>query len=221
MIRFLMFFSLFVFLNVSLASSKVALVIGNSNYTSSPLKNPINDARQLGINFKNLGFEVLAVFDGSQEEMDNAVNSFTRRLSSDKNSIGVFYYSGHGIQHDGANYLIPVGASSLSDPNQLKYKTVSLDYITGSMSQAKNKLNIAIIDACRNSPFKSFTRSTRSGLAYPTDAEGMIIAYSTSPNKTALDGRGTNSPYVESFLRHIKTPNLEIEGLLKKSEVRS
>lgn len=211
------FLLLFFLFQSAHSESKVALIIGNSSYSSSRLQNPMNDANALDKKLKKLGFHTIKVLNGNQQRMERSVKEFERKLRLNKNTVGLFYFSGHGIQHGGINYLIPIGTiKSVSSAEQLKYKTVSLGYVLEAMGAANNKFNMAIIDACRTSPFKAFSRSVKQGLGVEQDATGMIVAYATAPNKVALDGAGRNSPYVASILSHIEEPNLKVEELFKK-----
>jgi uncharacterized caspase-like protein len=130
--------------------------------------------------------------------------------------VGLFYYAGHAVQHEGENYLIPLDAlQAVSAPEHLKHKTVSAGYVLGVMEDAGNGLNIVILDACRDNPFQGFSRSLTRGLARMPDANGVLIAYSTSPGKTAEDGTGRNSPYTKYLLHFITEPNLTIEAMFK------
>ena len=106
--------------------------------------------------------------------------------------------------------------SRISAPDHLRYKTVDAGYVLGVMKQAGNGLNIVILDACRNNPFKSFSRSMNKGLRRISGAEGTIIAYSTSPGKVASDGSGRNSPYTGQLIKLMNKPNLPVEIFFKQ-----
>jgi len=194
---------------------RLALVIGNSNYLTSPLPNPLNDAQDITAALAHYGFEVMAVLDGDQVAMEEAINAFGLRLR--EGGVGLFYYSGHGVQHQGNNYLVPIGAiPSIKSPIQLRYKAVNVGYVLSAMQDAGNRLNIVMLDSCRDNPFRGFSRNLNAGLARIDGAEGMLIAYSTAPGKVAYDGDGRNSPYTSSLLELMQIPNLPIELLLKK-----
>ena len=200
---------------VSAAATRTALVIGNGAYKSAPLKNPVNDAKDIAKALKSVGFEVDLKLNATQESMENAIQNFGKRLGN--NAVGLFYYAGHGVQYKGNNYLIPIGAMDrVTAPDHLRYKTVDAGYVLGAMKDTGNMLNIVILDACRNNPFRSFSRSMNAGLKRIQGAEGTIIAYSTSPGKVALDGSGRNSPYTKELIKLIKKPNLPIEIMLKQ-----
>ena len=213
----------------SFAQDRIALVIGNSDYQEQPLNNPTNDASDISDALSSLGFDVDLRLNASQEDIEDAVSIFTKRLK--KGAVGLFYFSGHGVQHEGSNYLIPIGAMPrISAPDHLRYKAVDVGYVLGAMEQAENSFNIVILDACRNNPFKSFARfksfahSMQKGLKRMPGIEGTIIAYATSPGNVALDGVGSrNSPYTKSLIENLKEPNVPVEIMFKqvRKDVRS
>lgn len=203
------------FVNCLQAKERIALIIGNSDYQIKPLNNPVNDARLIASTLKQLDFEVLYLENANHEQMENAVMAFANKLH--KNSIGLFYFSGHGVQHNGSNFLIPINAmSQVNNANQLKHKTINASYVIEAMEASGSGLNLFFLDACRNTPFKSFSRSTDRGLAKISGAEGTLIAYATAPEKVALDGIGKNSPYTWSLVNYMSKPKLPVELMLKK-----
>ncbi len=194
---------------------RVALIIGNAAYQSQSLANPVNDATDMTKALRKLGFQVTLLTDTDHERMETAIRDFGDRLN--RNTVGLFYYSGHGIQHEGNNYLVPIGSMKrVSAPEHLRFKTVDAGYVLGVMRQSGSGLNVIILDACRDNPFQSFSRSMTRGLARIPGAEGTLIAYSTAPGKVALDGHGRNSPYTRQLLSLIDQPNIPVELLLKK-----
>ncbi len=200
-----------------IANEKIALVIGNTDYEVSPLRTAVNDATAFSQALSEIGFQVDLQTNTNQQEMEAAVQSFGRSIQS--GAIGLFYYAGHAVQHNGENYLVPVNAiSSITAPEHLRYKTVPLGYVLGVVNQSASDLNVVILDSCRNSPFKSFSRDLTRGITRMPSSEGTLIAYSTAPGKVALDGRENDqhSPYTKSLLKHIKQPGLTIEQVLKK-----
>lgn len=134
--------------------TKTALVIGNSNYNNqnlSKLKNPVNDARAVRDKLKEKNFDVLYLEDGTQREIDKIVRKFKSKL---KNSgVGLFYFAGHGLEVDKKNYLIPIGAN-VSDEMDVKYESLAVNEIVDRMKKSSTRLNIVVLDACRNNPFK-------------------------------------------------------------------
>jgi len=209
---------LLVFLIISLsafAKERVALVIGNGSYKVDPLSNPVNDARDMASMLGELGFNVTLKLDADQMVMESAIEAFGEKLN--KNTVGLFYFSGHGAQYEGENYLIPVKSiRKISAARHLRYKAVPAGYVLGTMQD--NGLNIVILDACRNNPFKGFSKSLGQGLTRMANAEGSLIAYATAPGTVAWTGETgeRNSPYTKHLLRFMKQPNLSIESLLKK-----
>jgi hypothetical protein len=188
---------------------KIALVIGNSNYLSSSLANPLNDARAMRDALQSVGFTVMEFENLSQSQMKKAIDDFGLRLKS--NEVGLFYYAGHGIQSKGYNYLIPVDAD-LQSEQQVEYDCVQADRVLGLMEASGTKVNIIILDACRNNPFeRSWTRSSGGrGLAFMSAPSGTLIAYATSPGNTASDGSGKNGLYTSAILESIRIPDITI-----------
>ena len=183
-----------------LIQNRVALVIGNGSYQTRSLKNtPINDARAMESVLSKLGFAVTLVTNVNKPKMENAIGEFINKL--DSSTLGFFYYSGHGVQHAGKNFLIPIEAmSKISEPRDLQH-AVSANEVSEKMN-SKSQLSLIVLDACRDTPF-SFTRGKNSGLAAMLNAEGMLIAYATSPGTVALAGSG-NSPYTKHLLHFIE-----------------
>ena len=124
---------------------RVALVIGNGDYLQSPLKNPENDAKDMAESLQQLGFDVILELNASQQDMEQAVDYFGRRLIGGRH-VALFYFAGHGVQVDGSNYLIPVGAA-IRRQSDVRYKAVDLGQILGTMGEAEDNLNIVILDA--------------------------------------------------------------------------
>lgn len=195
------------------AGSRVALVIGNSAYANAPLKNPVNDASDIAKTLEQLGFEVILRTDANLRQMDDAVDEFGRRL--EKDSVGLFYYAGHGIQARGRNYLIPTD-SKLAKESDLKYEAFDAGRVLDEMGYVNNGLNIVILDACRNNPLTRSFRSSARGLLRMSDVpSGVLLAYSTSPGQVAADGIGRNSPYTEQLIAAMQQPGRPLEMVFK------
>ncbi len=193
----------------------VALVIGNADYKFAPLKNPVNDAEDLTAVLKKLGFDeidVISIKNASYQTMDTAINQFKRKLG--KNVIGLFYFSGHGVQYENRNYMIPADMPELT-VSKVKFNSVPIEYVLATMEEANNQVNLIILDACRNNPFKGGNRGVRKGLAQVTAPTGSLIAYATSPGEVAQDGSGRNSPYTKSLKKFLLQPGLTIEKVFK------
>ncbi|MBP2231210.1 hypothetical protein J2847_004522 [Azospirillum agricola] len=192
---------------------RVALVIGNDAYPTAPLRNPTNDARAMAAVLRVLGFEVIERINAGKADMEKAVIDFGGRLSED--SVGLVYYSGHGLQVSGRNYLIPVDAE-ISSERMVPLMAVDADNVLAQMMEARSRVNILILDACRNNPFERPFRALNGGLAQMSAPKGTMIAYATAPGKTANDGSGGNGLYTKELLKAIQQPGLPIEQVFKK-----
>jgi hypothetical protein len=205
---------------VQTPENRVALVIGNANYKNKPLNNPINDADDMAETLKKAGFQVLPVIkDANKKIMKEAIRNFGKELKPD--GVGVFYYSGHGVQYQGKNYLLPVDAlDQISAAGHLEDEAVVASYVLSAMEESKAAVNIVILDACRDSPFKGWSRNTTGqGLAAMQAPSGSLIAYSTKDGQVASDGEGRNSPYVKHLKTLLLKPNISVLDML--TEVRS
>ncbi|MGB7343625.1 MAG: caspase family protein, partial [Pirellulaceae bacterium] len=181
-----------------------ALVIGNSQYSTAPLKNPVNDAKLMESTLAELGFQVTVKSDLTHEQMDVAISEFAAGLP--RGSVAFFFFAGHGVQdRNQRNYLIPTDAK-LSNESSIKYQTVALDYVMDALDGSQSNLNVVILDCCRDNPFeRSWARSINSrGLASIDAPEGTIIAYSTAKGATASDGDGNNSAYTSQLAAALK-----------------
>lgn len=210
---------------------RVALVIGNARYQAvTPLVNPTNDADDVAAALSELGFEVLRGIDLSRESMSRVTRDFARR--SKTADIAMAYYSGHGMQFERTNYLVPVDGQ-ITDEYDLR-EMVELDQVIRDTSQAK-KVGIVVVDACRNDPLetKSLARSlglarsgsVAAGLAAPKlPPSQSLIAYATAADFVAYDGDAgaRNSPFTAALLKNLKTPKLDVRQLFGKvsDEVR-
>jgi hypothetical protein len=196
------------------AEKRLALIIGNADYKNEKsLKNPINDANDMEKTLKSLGFVVIARLNAGKKEMVDIIREFGNLLK--KNDIGLFYFAGHGIQHNGHNYLIPTDAD-IRKETDLEFETVNAGRILAEMTDAGNRMNIVILDACRNNPFLRSFRSATRGLAKMDAPKGTLIAYATSPNDVAEDGKGRNGTYTANLLKYMTTPGLPVELVFKR-----
>jgi hypothetical protein len=186
-------------------AKKVALVIGNNKYEFSPLSNPVNDATDVAQVLSGMGFEVILKTNLKQRGMNEAIAEFTRRLSQSR-GIGLFYFAGHGAQIKGQNYLLPIDNSQIRDATDLEYSAVYAEKVLKKMENAKTRLNIIILDACRDNPFESQGRSLRRGLARMQPPLGSIIAYATAAGNTASDSgvSGKNGLFTQHLLKGLK-----------------
>ena len=198
-------------------SQKFALVIGNGTYKNlSRLANPVNDANDLAAALQSMGFVVDKLIDASQEQMDSAVTRLKNRLSVSANSYGFFFYAGHGVQSNGENFLIPVDAN-IPGENYLRSRAVSVQVMLNELNDARNELNVMVLDACRDNPF-GWARSGSRGLAVlsgqPADS---IIVYATSAGSTASDGTSRNGLFTSQLLKNLTIPGLEISEIFRRT----
>jgi branched-chain amino acid transport system substrate-binding protein len=186
---------------------RYALVIGNSGYTSMPrLRNPSNDAHDVAEVLNRLGFSVTPLYDCTRKQMNQAIMAFRESLASDRASEGFFYFAGHGVQARGVNYLIPVGADIRTEAD-LDDEAVSLQRVLGSIEEARNRVNIVILDACRDNPLPAASRGAARGLAVVASAPPeSVVLFSTAQNQTASDGDGRNSPFASALVKYLPEP---------------
>ena len=196
---------------------KFALVIGNGNYTGlSRLANPVNDANDITAVLEHLGFKVEKILNGTLNQMEDAVLQLKARLTSVENSYGFFFYAGHGVQSGGDNYLIPVDAS-IPNENYLRTRAVSVQTMLSDLNDAKNSLNMVVLDACRDNPF-GWSRSGSRGLSIvPNQPVGSIIVYATSAGQTAADGSGRNGLFTSQLISNLATPGLEVKEVFNRT----
>jgi hypothetical protein len=197
---------------------RTALVIGNSAYSSGPLKNPVNDATDIAAALQKLGFKVILKKNANLETMEEAIEDFGNRLK--RGGVGLFYYAGHGVQVNNVNYLIPIGAT-VNKESDVRFKAFDAGRILAEMENANNGLNIVLLDACRDNPFGKSFRSASRGLAIVSNAPtGTFISYSTGAGQVARDGEGKNSPYTKALLQHMQEPGTPITDVFMKVRQR-
>ena len=196
----------------SRADKRVALVIGNGDYKNvGALQNPPKDAASIAAMLTSSGFQVVARRDVGIVAMRRAVSDFAD-IAGDAD-VALVYYAGHGIEVDGANYLIPTDATLQRDFD-VEDETISLDRVLRAVDGAR-RLRLVILDACRDNPFaRGMRRTTRSigrGLARvdPTSPD-TLIAFAAKAGSVAADGDGSNSPFTTALLRHLTSPGLDI-----------
>ncbi len=192
---------------------RTELVIGNSKYMTSPLKNPANDSIDMASALNEARFDVTLKVNATQREMEDAIKAFGKKLRT--GGIGLFYFAGHGIQINGRNYLLPVDAKIESE-SDVKYEAVNAGLVLGKMEDAGNDLNIVIFDACRDNRCARGFRSAEEGLAKIDSPTGSLIAYATAPGSIAADGKGRNGLYTQYLLKYINQPGLKVEDVFKK-----
>ena len=209
--------------NAAFANKRVAFVVGNAAYKNvAPLPNPAIDAKSMARVLRNVGFDVVEGVNLTRDAMTKKLLDFGKKAEGA--DVAVFFYAGHGIAIDGANYLLPVDADLKSEMDVKLGAAINVDLtLEQTMSDAKVKL--VFLDACRDNPFAAKIRSakaTRSvnvatGLAEMKSGEGTLIAFATGPGQTALDGQeGTNSPFTRALIANIAQPGVEIQQAMTK-----
>src|SRR5258705_2215898 len=165
---------------------------------------------------KELGFTVVAYENATKRTMEAAIIEFGRRLTA--GGVGAFYYAGHGLQVRGRNYLVPVDAE-IEDEASTRVAAVDVELLLEQMAEAKNRVNLVILDACRNNPFERRMRGGSRGLAAVDAARGTLVAYATAPGSVAADGDGKNGLYTEELLEALREPGLKIEEVFKRVRI--
>jgi carboxyl-terminal processing protease len=201
------------------AEPRIALVIGNAEYSGNllqPLKNPTSDAKLMAATLREVGFKVLVVENAGAREMRIAIGDFGAALvEAGPSATGLFFFAGYGVQGDGASYLLPIGAK-LRRTMDLRNEAIALDLVMKEMHFAGSAVNIAIIDAGRNNPLPSTYRGPMIGLTDIRYADpNVFVGYSTAPGTTALDGKGSNSPYVSALASAMLTPGMDIHRVFE------
>lgn len=198
---------------------RVALVIGNAAYKSAPLTNPGNDASDVAATLRSMGFETILVRDATLAQMRGATREFADAAASSE--VALIFYAGHGIEAKGRNYVIPVNAD-IKHEYELEEQAYDasrwLEMLEGLKTRSRQRVNIVILDACRNNEFARNWRSSSQGLARMDAPTGTFVAFSTAPGRVALDGaKGQrNSPFTKNLLRAIQTPDVPIELMFKE-----
>ena len=194
---------------------RAALVIGNGGYQHlDRLANPANDARAVAASLWNLGFEVIEVIDADLGQTLAAMTTFASRLRPGMEAL--FYYAGHAVQWNGANFLLPTSARVGSNADLLS-QAIDAGAIVQVMEKAGARLNLLILDSCRDNPFPDGIAEGSSGLAEMRGQRAeMLIAYATAPGTVASDGEGRHSPYTAALLEHLEEPGLEVAMLFRR-----
>jgi hypothetical protein len=200
------------------AAHRLALVIGNDNYQHADvLRNARSDARAITATLRSLGFTVTLKEDVTLQQMKVALRAFKAQISGGDEVV--FYFSGHGVQFGGTNYLIPVDLLPQNE-EEVADDSVGLQRVLDDMSDQKARFSLAIIDACRENPFKSAGRSIgKKGLVMQA-ATGQMVMYSAGSGQEALDHVGDhdtdpNGLFTRVLIREIKKPGVTANQLLK------
>ena len=194
--------------------NRIALLIGNAAYADAPLKNPAKDARDMADVLQQLGFEVTLTTDADRRQIIDAIRAFGQRMTG--SSVALFYYSGHGLQYRGQNYLMPLNAQIQSETD-IEFEMVDVDRLLAEMDAANRRgVNLVIFDACRVNPVKGFLKGLPDGLAQITAPTGSLIAYASAPGTPSRDDlNGDNSVYTRRLLEALRAmPSEDIYKLL-------
>lgn len=202
---------------------RYALVIGNGAYPKAVgvLKNPVNDATDMAKELEASNFDVTLLTNATYGQIRAALLRFKDKIDAgDKdNTVALFYFAGHGVRHEEENYLVPVDASVEYEDDIARYCFPTQRMVLGNMERSNARMNIVILDACRNNPFPAVNRSLSGGLGEMRRARGSFIAYATAPGSVAADGSGRNGLYTQELLKAMRKPGLTIEQVFK--EVRA
>ncbi|HEY1365001.1 MAG TPA: caspase family protein [Xanthobacteraceae bacterium] len=204
-------------LSQAMAESRIALVIGNSDYTAvQVLPNPANDAKAMAKFLSSAGFEIVQAPNLTQSDMRRTIGDFAS-MAAEKgpDTVALVFYAGHGLQVDGENFLVPVDAHITREAD-VPLQAMRLADLMNALSAVPSKTRIVILDACRNNPFSAINKTTGRGLAIVDAPNGSLVSYSTAPGTEALDGDGENSPFTAALLKVGQEPGLPIEQALKR-----
>jgi len=198
---------------------RLALVIGNASYSGDgihQLKNPVNDATAMGSTLKGLGFSVRELIDADRDGIRDAVHDFAQDIrKSPQDVVALLYYSGHGMQVAGQNYLVPIGFQMPRDAADVGDYAYAVQKALGEMESANARVNIVILDACRSNPFDTSRAVGGAGLV-KMEASGVYIAYATAEGKTADDNDSSdNGLYTANLLKVLRTPGLDIHQVFQ------
>ncbi len=205
--------------NIVPGQVRTALLIGNSQYQTAALKNPVNDVTAMAQELQQSGFDAFLYTDLDQKTMKKAIREFGQLLK-ERGGVGLFFYAGHGLQSDGRNFLVPIDAE-IHKVQDIEFEAVDLGRLLSELEYAENNLNIIILDACRDNPYKEeFEKSkyaSYNGLASIGSALFYsLIAFSTAPGSVALDGTGANGLYTQELLRAMREVGPGLEEVFKR-----
>jgi tetratricopeptide (TPR) repeat protein len=202
---------------------RYALVIGNSTYPKNigALKNPVNDATDMAKELTNSNFDVDLLTNATYGQIRAALLKFKEKIDAGdpEKTVALFYFAGHGLQHDDENYLVPIDAAVEFEDDIARYCFPTQRMVLSNMERSNSRMNIVILDACRNNPFPALNRSVEQGLGEMRRARGSFIAYATAPGSVASDGSGRNGLYTQELLKALRKPGLTIEQVFKDVRV--
>jgi len=200
------------------AGKKVALLIGNAAYKEAPLANPLNDVAAMKEVLRGAGFDTIeAHTDLDRRAMSQALDAFEAAASGAE--IGLVFFSGHGIEVGGTNYLVPTDAQLKSD-RDIKLETIPIGEVLQALEGA-TRLKLVLLDACRDNPFVARSVGRKSALGKglgrtEATSQNMLIAYAAAPGYTALDGSGGTSPFTAALVKYLVEPGVDVRIALGK-----
>lgn len=210
--RIQLFVALFFLLSLqsAFAGDRIALPIGNSRYqNATPLRNPENDVILVGNSLRQAGFKTIIKTNLTLQQTNIAISEFIAAARRLKNPVLMIYYAGHGVQLNGQNYLLPIDVK-IGDARTVIQTSVSVSTLLDRLPKRRSALEIIILDACRNDPFTQKTRGLSQGLKQIREQPGRLIAFSTAPGTTAVDGDSGTSPYASAVAEAVLIPGIEV-----------
>lgn len=191
-----------------------ALLIGNASYDVRPLYNPGNDVDEMQKKLEQLRFKVTPLKNLRRAEMRKRIRQFASSIRDGDEAI--FYFSGHGAQVSGENYLLPI-KHDIQQEFEISDGGVSLNFVLGQLVNAPSRYNVVILDACRDNPFHSEFKSVSRGLArLPKSVGSTLVAFAASPGGVSNDGQGRNGTYTKHLLKHMGTPGITLSQMFNR-----
>ena len=199
-------------------NKRIALVIGNDDYINGPLNNAVNDSVAIKLALEKSGFEVIHIANATRNDFQEKLDLLDQKIKQyGSSTTSLFYYSGHAAQIDGINYLYPTDAV-IRRKADLELSAININKVFSILNNNLQGVKIVILDACRNNPYSSFTRSANKGMAQMKTPAGTIIGYSTGPGETAIDGGMDGlSIYTGNLVKNINRQNQTIENVFKET----
>ncbi|WLR95623.1 caspase family protein [Shinella zoogloeoides] len=202
--------------SAAMAEERFALLIGNSRYeVAAPLRNPENDIEMVAAALEKSGFSTRKATNVRHEAVLAVVDEFVKDVEAADNPVVVVYFAGHGVQLDGENYLLAVDVK-VGSSEEIKAHSLALGQLSTRLDALDSRLQIIVLDSCRDNPFEDQTRGLQRGLAEAPEKLGKLIAFSTSPGNVASDGDTGASPYASALAESIQIPGLALEGIFKR-----
>ena len=204
----------------TIKDKRLALVIGNNEYEENKLSNPVKDAKAIKSALEACGFDVIIHENGTEKSIKEKVREFSEKLKN--YDVGMFYYSGHGVELNGINYIVPIDIVHNATAADIAEECIATEFILSKMGEAgrTNKTYIMVLDACRDNPFKNIFKDlgNQTWKAPSVVPSGSITCFAASQGEKAIEGKDL-SPYTELFLKHMKSPGLKIEDVFKRVRI--